>query len=56
MLLKIGIRIKLSEHKPIEIIVFSQREQTMQCQGFACTRSFDTGVTSAEGQKLECFK
>ncbi len=24
-------------------------------QGIACTRSFDTGLTSAEGQKLECF-
>jgi hypothetical protein len=28
----------------------------MHCQSIACTRSFDVGLTSAEGQKLECFK
>ena len=28
----------------------------MHFQGIAWTRSFDMGLTSAEGQKLECFK
>ncbi len=28
----------------------------MHCQGIACTRLFYMGLTSAEGQKLECFK
>ncbi len=31
----------------------------MHCQGIAgnaCTRSFDISLTSAEGQKQECFK
>ncbi len=32
-----------------------EREQTCT-QDFACTRSFGMGLTSAEGQKLECFK
>ncbi len=27
----------------------------MHCQAIACTRSFHIGLTSAEGQKLECF-
>ncbi len=38
----------------IEIIVYTQREQT--CQGFANTRSFDMSLTSGEVLKLECFK
>ncbi len=28
----------------------------MHCQGITCTRSFDMGLKSAEGQNLECFK
>ncbi len=28
----------------------------INCQSIACTRSFDKGLTSAEGQKLEYFK
>jgi hypothetical protein len=28
----------------------------MHCQGIACTRSVDTGLTSAEGQKLKYLK
>ncbi len=28
----------------------------MHCQGTACIRTFNMGLTSAEGQKLECFK
>ncbi len=40
----------------IEIIIKTQREQTCTCQGIACTRSFDMGLTSAEGQKLGSFK
>jgi hypothetical protein len=27
----------------------------MHCQGIACTRSAYIGLTSVEGQKLECF-
>ncbi len=37
-----------------EIIVYTQRGQIYTVM--ACTRSFDTGLTSAEDQKLECFK
>jgi hypothetical protein len=42
----------------IEITVtYTNRERAnMHCQGIACTRSFDMGLTSADGQKLECFK
>ncbi len=29
---------------------------SMHCKGISCTRSFNVGLTSAEGQKLECFK
>ncbi len=29
---------------------------TMQCRDIACARSFNTGLTSAEGQKPDCFK
>jgi hypothetical protein len=28
----------------------------MHCQVIPCTGLFDMGLTSAEGQKLECFK
>ncbi len=28
----------------------------MHCQGIACISSFDLGLLSADGQKLECFK
>jgi hypothetical protein len=28
----------------------------MHCNSFECTRLFSTVLTSAEGQKLECFK
>jgi len=28
----------------------------MHCQGIACTRLFGISLTSAVGQKLECFK
>jgi hypothetical protein len=28
----------------------------MHCRIIACTRSFDMGLISAEGLKLECFK
>jgi hypothetical protein len=28
----------------------------MHCQGIACTRSFDMGLTPTRGQKLECLK
>ncbi len=34
-----------------------ERERAnMHCQGIAYTRSFNMGLTSAECQKLECFK
>jgi hypothetical protein len=33
----------------------TQREN-MHCQGTACTRSFEIDLTSAEDEKLECFK
>jgi hypothetical protein len=29
---------------------------TMHCRNITCTRSFERGLTTAEGQKLECFK
>ncbi len=32
-----------------------RQRANMPCQGFACTRSFDTVLISTEGQKLECF-
>ncbi len=28
----------------------------IHCQGTACTTSFDMGLTSVEGQTLDCFK
>ncbi len=28
----------------------------IHCQGIACVCSLDMGLTSAEGQKLDCFK
>jgi hypothetical protein len=28
----------------------------MHCQVISCTRSFDMGLATAEGQKLDCFK
>jgi hypothetical protein len=28
----------------------------MRCHGIACIRSFDTGLISAEGKRLECFE
>ncbi len=33
----------------IEIIVYAYIEQSFPSQGIACTRSFNMGVTSAEG-------
>ncbi len=33
-----------------------REKKNMHCQGIACTRSFGKGLTSAEGQKLKCFK
>ncbi len=33
----------------IEVEVYTYRQQT-------CTRSFDMGLTSVEGKKLECFR
>ncbi len=38
-----------------EIKVYTWRAN-MHCQGIACTWSFGMGLTSAEGQKLECLK
>ncbi len=44
---------KFLNHRYLSI----QRERAnMHCKGTACTTSFDMGLTSAEGQKLECFK
>ncbi len=40
---------------PTEIIVYTNREQHA-LNGNACTRSIEMGLTSAEGQKLQCFK
>ncbi len=32
------------------------KRANLHCQDTACTRSFNVGLTSAEGQKLESFK
>jgi hypothetical protein len=47
----------------IEIIIYRERERerereraNMHCLGIACTRSYYMCSTSAEGQKIECFK
>ncbi len=40
----------------IEIVVYTCREQTCNALAIARTSSFYMGLTSAEGQKLECFK
>jgi len=40
----------------IEIVVYTMREQGSVCRTFAYSRALDMGLTSAEGQKLECFK
>ncbi len=40
----------------IEIVVYTMREQGSVSRTFAYSRALDMGLTSAEGQKLECFK
>jgi hypothetical protein len=42
----------------IEIVVnrdMYRERANMYSRGIACATSFDMGLTSAEGQKLECF-
>ncbi len=40
----------------IEIVVQTQREQTCTSRGFLHVSSFGMGLTSAQGQKLECLE
>ncbi len=40
----------------IEIIIDTEREKNMHCHSIKITRSFYVSLTSAESQKLECFK
>ncbi len=44
------------QHSSIEIIGYNIERANMHCQGIACTRTLDVGLTSAKSQKLECFK
>jgi hypothetical protein len=37
-------------------IIIQMERGDWHCRGIACTRSFDVGLTSAEGQKQEFFK
>jgi hypothetical protein len=36
-------------------IHMERQRANMHCQGIACIRSFDMGLTTAEVKKLECF-
>ncbi len=40
----------------LEAVVYTLRAQTCTDRAFACTKSFYTGLTSAERQKLKGFK
>ena len=39
---------------PISMSINTERAN-MHCRGIACTRSFNMGLSSAEGKKLDCF-
>jgi hypothetical protein len=39
-----------------QALSMSTERANMHCQGIACTRQFEMGLTSAEGKKLEYFK
>jgi hypothetical protein len=42
-----------ASHRDLSVCI---ERLNMHCHGFARIRSFDKGLTSAEGKKLECFK
>jgi hypothetical protein len=48
----IYIKVSQCDNRDCSMQIESQHAQ----HGIACTRSFHTGLTSAEGKNLECFK
>jgi hypothetical protein len=51
-----GSMIKPKAVMPIEVTVYTLKQQTFNSRELHMLKSFDKGLASAKGQKLECFK